>query len=211
MTSVPPEPPVGSGPPPPVPPQPSPSVPPVPPEQPTQQWSAPPASPPAQQWSAPPGQPAPAGLRGFEPASIKPMDWGILAAGILAFIFSFVTYYSYSLGPLSRDFNAWDGFFGWFSTLLALFSAALLAVHLFAPQVQLPTVRSVVLSGFVLAALSVITAGFVDSRDISGTGIDSSRGAGYYLSLIVILAGAALSYLRLRETRGTLPWERSRA
>jgi hypothetical protein len=147
----------------------------------------------------------------LDPASIKPMDWGILAAGVLAFIFSFVTYYSYSLGPLSRDFNAWDGFFGWFSTLLALFSAALLAVHLFAPQVQLPTARGVVLAGFGLAALSVIIAGFVDSRDISGTGIDSSRGAGYFLSLIVILAGAVLSYLRLRETGGTLPWERSRA
>jgi hypothetical protein len=57
----------------------------------------------------------------------------------------------------------------------------------------------------------VIIAGFVDSRDISGTGIDSSRGAGYFLSLIVILAGAVLSYVRLRETGGTLPWERSRA
>jgi len=200
MTSVPPEPPEGSGPQPPMPPPPPASVPPVPPEQPAQQWSAP-----------TPGRPAPARRSGFEPASIKPMDWGILAAGLLAFIFSFVTYYSYSFGPLSRDFNAWDGFFGWFSTLLALFSAALLAVHLFAPQVQLPTVRSVVLTGFALAALSVIIAGFVDSRDISGTGIHSSRGAGYYLSLIVILAGTALSYLRLRETGGTLPRERSRA
>src|SRR5215469_9208324 len=194
MTSVPPEPPEGSGPQPPMPPPP-PSVPPVPPEQPAQQWSA----------------PTPGRRSGFEPASIKPMDWGILAAGLLAFIFSFVTYYSYSFGPLSRDFNAWDGFFGWFSTLLALFSAALLAAHLFAPQVQLPTVRGVVLAGFGLAALSVIIAGFVDSRNISGTGIDSSRGAGYFLSLIVLLAGAVLSYLRLRDTGGTLPWERSRA
>jgi hypothetical protein len=193
-------------------PPPPPGVPPVPPEQAAQQWSAPPTGQSAQQWSAPPpGQPAPAGRGGFDLGSVKPMDWGILAAGFLAFIFSFVTYYSYSFGPLSRDFNAWDGFFGWFSTLLALFSAALLAVHLFAPQVQLPTVRSVVLGGFGLAALFVIIAGFVDSRNISGTGIDSSRGAGYYLSLIVILAGAVLSYLRLRETGGALPWEKSRA
>jgi hypothetical protein len=194
MTSVPPEPPVGSGPQPP-----SPGMPPVPPEPPAQQWSGP-----------PPGEPAPAGRGGVDPATVKLMDWGILAAGLLAFIFSFVTYYSYSLGPLSRDFNAWDGFFGWFSTLLALFSAVLLAVQLFSPQLQLPAVRSVVLGGFGLAALFVIIAGFVDSRDVSGTGIDSSRGAGYYLSLIVILAGAVLAYLRLRETGGTLPWDKGR-
>jgi hypothetical protein len=176
-------------------------VPPLPPEQPAQQWSAP-----------PPSQPGLAPRGGFDPASVKPMDWGILVAGVLAFIFSFVSYYSYSLGPLSRDFNAWDGFFGWFSTLLALLAAALLAVQLFAPQAQLRAsmVRSVVLGGFALAALFVIIAGFVDSRDTAGTGINSSRGAGYYLSLIVILAGVVLSFLRLRETGGMLPWEKRR-
>jgi hypothetical protein len=71
-----------------------------------------------------------------------------VAAGLLAFIFSFVSYYSYSLGPLSKDFSAWDGFFGWFSMLLALLASLLLAVHLFAPQVQLGIpVRLVVLGG----------------------------------------------------------------
>jgi hypothetical protein len=40
--------------------------------------------------------------------------------------------------------------------------------------------------------------------------IDYGRGAGYWLSLIVILAGAVLAYLRLRETGGTLPWAKNR-
>jgi hypothetical protein len=239
MTSVPPEPPTGSETPaappliPPPPPQEWAAPPPAQPDSasPTKQESPPPAQqdsgPPTEhEWAPPPGQPDSASPtrpvsahrrsspstrgRGFNAAAVNPKDLSILAAGLLAFIFSFVSYYSYSLGPLSKDFSAWDGFFGWCSTLLALLSAALLAVELFAPQGQLGTsVRLVVLGGFALATVFVIIAGFVDSRDVSGTGIASSRGAGYYLSLIVILAGAVLSFLRLRETGGKLPWKRT--
>jgi hypothetical protein len=187
MTSVPPEPPAGS--------DPSASTPPIPPPA-TQQWSAPP---PAQ-------QPASSG-GGFNPAAVDRLDWGILAAGFLAFIFSFVSYYHYSSGPYSIDYSAWDGFFGWFSTLLALFAAGLLAVHLFVPTVKLPIpVRLTVLGGFALSALSAILAGLINSRSVPN-GIDSSRGVGYYLALVVILAGAVLSFLRLRATGGKLPWE----
>lgn len=196
MTSLPPEPPAGSDPS---------AVPPTPP---------PPPPPPAaaqQQWSAPPpAQPAPAGGGGFNPAAINPMDWGILGAGLLAFIFSFVSYYTYGIsgGPSDlADENAWHGFFGWFAMLVALLAAITLAVHLFAPQVQLPVpVRMTVLGGFAVSALCVILAGLIDARSIPH-GYTSDRGAGYYLSLIVILAGAVLSFLRLRATGGKLPWE----
>jgi len=194
MTSVPPEPPAGSEP------SATPPTPPTPPTPAAQQWSAPPATQPGP--SAHPG--------GFNIAAIKPFDWGILAAGFLAFIFSFISYYTYSSGPFEKDYSAWDSFFGWASTLLALFAAGLLAVQLFAPQVRLPIpVRMVVLGGFAVALLLVIIAGFVDSRDYASRySIDAGRGAGYFLSLIVILAGGVLSYLRLRETGGKLPWEK---
>jgi hypothetical protein len=202
MTSVPPEPPAGSGPQPP-----SPGMPPVPPEPPAQQWSGP-----------PPGEPAPAGRRGVDPATVKPMDWGIIVAGLLALIFSTFDYYTATARAggfsASASASAWHGFFGWFAALLALVAAILLAVHLFAPSAQLPIpIRLTVLGGFLLAALCVIIAGFVTPGAGSvgpGVSVDYGRGAGYYLSLIVILAGAVLAYLRLRETDGTLPWEKSR-
>ena len=205
MTSVPPEPPVGSGPQPPPPPG---GVPPVPPEQPAQQWSAPPA-----------GQPAPAERRGVDPATVKPMDWGIMVAGILALIFSTFDYYTATAKAggfsASASASAWHGFFGWFAALLALVAASLLAVHIFAPSAQLPIpIRLTVLGGFLLSALCIIIAGFVTPGAESvgpGVSVDYGRGVGYYLSLIVILAGAVLSYLRLRETGGTLPWEKNRA
>jgi hypothetical protein len=147
---------------------------------------------------------------GFDPASVKPLDWGILTTGVLAFIFSFVSYYTYSAkGFGSADENAWHGFFGWFAMLVALLSSVLLAVSLFAPTARLPMpVRLTVLVGYVVAAVCVILAGLIDARSVPSF-IDSGRGAGYYLSLIVILAGAVLSFLRLRGTGGKLPWDRS--
>jgi hypothetical protein len=214
MTSVPPEPPVGSGPQPPTPPAPPPGFPPVPPEQPTQQSSAPP---PVQ---SPPGQ------RGvIDPASVKPMDWGIMAAGILALIFSRFDYYTATAKAAGHSaghsISAWHGFFGWFATVLALAGAIVLALHIFAPEVQLGSpVRPIVLGAFLLSVLCLIIAGFVtpgarSSGEFSAAfgvqvSIDYGRGVGYFLSLIVILTGAVLSFLRLRETGGTLPWEKSR-
>jgi hypothetical protein len=226
MSSVPPEPPVGGGPQPSVPPPPLPpsSVPPAPPEQ---QWYAPPpAEPPAQQWSGPPpGQPAPVGRGAFDPASVKPMDWGIIVAGILALIFSTFDYYTATAkaggNSASDSISAWHGFFGWFATLLALAGAIVLAVHIFAPTVQMRIpVRLSVLGAFLLSSFCIIIAGFVtpgakSSDDLSAAlgvrvTVDYGRGAGYYLSLIVILAAAVLSFLRLRETGGTLPWDKLR-
>ncbi len=190
----PPEPPVGSQP---VAPSPEPYVP-TPPPPPPQEWAAPPP-PQAAQSSA------------FNPAEVSPYDWGILAAGFLAFIFSLFSYYTASFAGISASESAWHGFFGWFAALVALLSAGLLAVQIFAPATKLPVpVRLTVLIGFAVAALCVILAGLIDAESLPSQ-ISSGRGAGYYLSLIVILAGGVVSFLRLRETGGSLPWEKSKA
>jgi hypothetical protein len=202
----------------------------LPPELPTQEWSTPPeqpwsALPPEQPWSTPPpGEPAPAGRGGFDPAAVKPMDWGIMIAGVLALIFSTFDYYSATAkaagNSASDSISAWHGFFGWFAALLALAAAVVLAVHIFAPSAQLPIpVRLTVLGGFLLSTLCIVIAGFVTPGAKSSAAlsaalgfkvtIDYGRGAGYFLSLIVILAAAVLSFLRLRETGGALPWEKS--
>jgi hypothetical protein len=184
----PPEPPVGSQP---AAPSPSPSP------SPPQEWAAP-AQPPAQSSA-------------FNPADVSPYDWGILAAGFLAFIFSLFSYYTASFAGISASESAWHGFFGWFAALVALLSAGLLAVQIFAPATKLPVpVRLTVLIGFAVAALCVILAGLIDAESLPSQ-ISSGRGAGYYLSLIVILAGGVLSFLRLRETGGSLPWEKNKA
>ena len=140
----------------------------------------------------PPGPPPPPGSYGpppsggaakFDPKTVNPLDWGILAAGVLSLIFSFFSYYSYkgkgqirqvcdqidqlpsSVRGQAQDAcdgvttSAWHGFFGWFGVLLALVGAGLVALALFAPHIKLPfAARMGALGAFALAVISTLLA-----------------------------------------------------
>ena len=84
----------------------------------------------------PPGYPPPGGQQprpGFDPKTVNPLDWAILAVGLLAFIFSFISYYVGRLSTSGSCFgfsggstgseSAWHGFFGWFAVLCAPLAA----------------------------------------------------------------------------------------
>jgi hypothetical protein len=183
---------------------------------PQQPPGGPPPPPPPGNWGPPPGgggysQGGGGGGGQFDPKAVNPLDWGILAAGLLAFIFSFFDWYtaSVSVGGFSSSAgeSAWNGFFGWFAVLLAVVGAALVAVSLFAPQVSLPfpvRLTSVIL--FAVATLSVILALFIFPEDVpDNSNIDTGRGFGFWAGAIVILAGLVLSVMRLQQTGGQLP------
>jgi hypothetical protein len=177
----------------------------------------PPAAPPAQQYSAPPpaapqpGYPTPSA--GFNASAVNPLDWGILAAGFLAFIFSFVSWYSFTAkiaGFTSATVheNAWHGFFGLLAVLLALIGSALVAVELFAPTVSLPfPARLVGLGLYAVATLFMLLTLFIvpDYHGYSGPGIDKGHSFGYWISLIVIIAGLVMSLMRFQAKGGKLP------
>jgi hypothetical protein len=186
----------------------------------------PPGGPPGQ-WGPPPGGPSPYGAPGpgFDPKSVNPLDWGIIGAGVLAFIFSFVSFYkgkydtSGNCGPLGDTSlpseNAWHGFFGWFAVFAAVVGAALVAISLFAPHVKLPVpARLAGLGAFAVATLSILLAFFIHP----GSGQDGStsfggckihvyvgHGVGYWITLIVIIAGLVLSLMRFQQSGGQLP------
>ena len=178
--------------------------------------------PPGGQYGAPQGsQYAPYGgapaKSGFDPKSVNPLDWGQLAAGLIALIFSFFSYYQYkpkgadakqtcsniSSAPASvrgelQDAcdgitnSAWHGFFGWFGVLLAVLGAILIALALFAPTVKLPVpTRLAAAALFVLAALSTLIALFVvPDGDYKGQTIDSGSSdtdAGHSFSYWIVL------------------------
>jgi hypothetical protein len=191
-------------------------------------------APPAQEsaYPPPPAAPAPAGahqqqwpqgaanLQNFDPKSVNPLDWGIIGAGLLAFIFSFFSYYTATLkvkfagvtsGSATGHESAWHGFFGWFAAFVALVSAGVLAAHLIA-KITLPfPVRLAVLAGFGLSTLCVLLALLIVPIDTGSVGafggvkIDKGHGFGYWLSLIVIIAGTALAYKRFSDEGGKLP------
>jgi hypothetical protein len=167
--------------------------------------SSPPPPPPPGQWGPPPG--GGGGSAGFDPKSVNSLDWGILGLGLLTFIFSFFDYYTASLGPYSASESAWHGFFGWFAMLLAVAGSVVVGMELFAPHVKMPWPNRVVgLAAYVLAVVCMIIAGFV-TPGVSGNipGVSFGRGVGFYGSLIFILAGTVLSFMRAQQTGTKLP------
>jgi hypothetical protein len=165
----------------------------------------PPPPPPPGQWGPPPG--GASGPQKFDPKNVNSLDWGIIAAGVLAFIFSLFSYYTGSYGGLSVSTSAWHGFFGWAAALLAVVGAALVAMELFAPQVKLPVkTRLASLGCFAAATLFVIIALFTNAYDNPGiAGVDTGHGFGYWASLIVIVAGTVLALMRAQQTGTALP------
>ena len=201
----------------------------------------PPADPPEPLPSTEPAPPAPTATSAtqpgrFDPQSVDIRDWAILAAGVLAFVFSFPSYYvlkatakftgkgcpAVSATAVRGSESAWQGtgFFGWFAALVAALAAIVLTMHLFGTKMAIP-VRLAVFGGFVLALLSVILAFFIHP----GTGQGGSRsgevvgctltfelhvghGFGYWASVVVIAIGAVISYLQLRESGEQVPWHK---
>jgi hypothetical protein len=197
----PPPPPPGGTPPPPPPPPPPPGG--------GQPYGSQPGQP-GQQWGAPP----PAAGGGFNPSAVNPLDWAILAIGLLTFIFSTFSYYkvtvSFGGASQSATASAWHGFFGWFAVLLALVGAGLVAVAVFQPAVKLPIApRLASLFAFALASLSVILAIFIIPGSSGGSfgdfKVDKGHGFAFWIDLILILGGTVLTLMRAQQTGTELP------
>jgi len=181
--------------------------------------------PPGGQYGPPPSQYG-APKQGFDFGSVNPLDWAAMAAGFVALIFSFLSFYTAKVSASYNDYNAsksvhengWHGFFGWFAVLLVLVAATVVAVVVFAPSVKLPVPgRLVAFAASALALLFIIIAAFVtpgtpseaqsaNSASVPGldVSVDYGRGIGYWIVLVAIVAATALAYLRFTQTGGNL-------
>lgn len=197
-----------------------------PPDQPQgQPYGAPPPPPPAgQQWAA---QPPPSGAPAhgaFDPKTVNPLDWALLAIGLLVLIFSFFGFYKASVSGTgytgaSKSYSAWHdiiggGFFGWLAMVLAVLGTAALAISLFSPQIKLPfPARMLALAGFAGGLLSEILAIFIHPKFYHESGsafgyhysLDFGHGFSFWISLILLLGGTVVALMRFQATGGTLP------
>jgi hypothetical protein len=179
----------------------------------------PPAAPPPGPGNRSMGGFDPANLQNFDPKSVNPLDWGIIAAGVVAFIFSLFAFYTYSVSisiaglaktSSSASWSAWHGFFGWFGVLLALIGALLLAAQLIAKVTLAFPVRTVVLGLFGVATLCLLLALFVipgntGGSDLFGVHVNKGHGFGYWICLLAVLVGTGLAVKRFTDTGGKLP------
>ncbi len=174
--------------------------------------------------SVPPAAPAaPAGGQQYDLGQAKvalqgasKLDLVIVGAGVVAFIASMLPFYTVSVsagpvGGLSGSVSAWHGFLGWFAVLVALAASVVVALALLGVgRLPMPA-HQIAAVGFVLALLCLVLALFVDpGSGCGGAGAfgitcDIGRGFGYWLALLAVVAGTALSVLRVRESTGTAP------
>ena len=138
---------------------------------------------------------------------------------MLTFIFSFFSWYTYDAkgcgsfgGCVSVTDTAWGGFLTLLAVLLVLVATAMIVLELFMPHVKLPVPNRLIgLGCYALAALLTILAIFVipglsvAGVDVPDSAYDSGHGFGFWVGLILILAGAVLSFLRFQQTGGQLP------
>ena len=148
----------------------------------------------------------------FNPAAVHRLDWAILGAGVLAMLFSFFDYYTFSASSsfysVSASASAWHGFFGWFGALCAFAAAGVLMVQLLGRLPANVPGRLLTLGGFAAATLCVLLAFLVHpGTGYVGPGFHAGHGFSYWLSLIVIVVGLAASYQRFTADGGVLPWK----
>lgn len=133
-------------------------------------------------------------------------DLAIIAIGVVAFFTSFMPFYTVHVGAggfsASASASAWHGFFGWFGILCCLVGAVVVALAVLGISIPVPT-RLTVLAAFGLGALCLILALFIFPGGSCGGYCDTGHGFGYWLALILALAGTALAFLRLRESETT--------
>lgn len=152
-------------------------------------------------------------------SAAHPLDLGLVAAGVLVFLLSFLPYYKGTVetsgsipgagsdlfGAESGSWNAWHGFFGWFAALVALAVAGVLVARMLGVRLDGRQVRLASLIGFGVATACVLMALLVnplpgeESKDtFGGVTIEYSKGhgVGFWLTLIVVVAGLVLAFRR---------------
>jgi hypothetical protein len=145
-------------------------------------------------------------------------DLGVMAAGVAAFVFSFLPYWGYSVstkgfGGGSFSISAWHGY-ATLGLLLLFIAAGLVAARVFG-GVTLPDAPvgwHVIVAGLAaLGTLLVILRAFtIGGASYSGLGGSISSGVrwGGYLLFLAAIAETVFAVMAMRESGETVSFER---
>ena len=124
--------------------------------------------------------------------------------GLLAFIDSFLPWWSVSFGPISSSENGWGvGFAGWFPMLLLLAVGVLVALPAFGQSVTVRGGYAAFGAASLLATVLILIRWLTYPTASDGFG---SAGAdfGTYIGLILGIAATAFSYLGFTAAGGNI-------
>lgn len=145
---------------------------------------------------------------------VTPLEWAGVGAGALAFIDSFLPWYSVSFAGFGESLSAWNtGFLAWFPVLLLIGAGVLVALPHFGTKVDRLPLIWLVLSGVatVLILLRWLTlpddGGLGDVGGLLGddAGFDSGAGAGLVIGLIIAVVSTVAAALAFRAAPKTAP------
>jgi hypothetical protein len=153
-------------------------------------------------------------MPGFDLKQINRNDQGILGAGILAFIASFLPYYgaSYHVGPIhgSVSVSAWHSY-AILGLLLIFAAAGITAARVFGGKglPTLPVGTNVLVGGLAgLGTLLVILRGYTAG---GGSGVGYSYGVmwGGYVLFIAGIAMTVFAFLNFKASGEKIAWDSS--
>ncbi len=148
---------------------------------------------------------------------VTALDWIVIGAGLLAYVSSFLPWYSTSVSILgierSASWNAWNAGFGaWFSVLLLVAAGGWVLVSTLGGRLRLPVSGTLIALSLSVLAFVTIVLRWVTFPDTTGeldggSGFElgnaaltasSGAGAGLYLGLLAAVAAAVAALLTFR-------------
>jgi hypothetical protein len=149
-------------------------------------------------------------MANFDPARVSKAEWIGLGAGLIAFIASFLPWFSFSAGLFSFSVNAWSlGFLAWFPVLLMVAAAGVILAQQLGANV--PAVKPgwpLILLGAAALSLVLILIRWIslssDTGGLAFSGASYGAGFGLYVGLIAAIGLGLSQYMVFRSTGQSL-------
>ncbi len=142
-------------------------------------------------------------------------DLVVMGAGVLMFIDSLLPWFGASFAGHSSSTSAWGAGFGaWFSVLLCMVVAGVVAARVFGGRAMPPVGNGSVSWAFITTAISALAVLIILLRWVtypSGPSIPGfSAGAkfGTYLGLIIAIVQTVFGYLSMVAAGERMPWQK---
>ncbi len=143
-------------------------------------------------------------MASFDVKRVTPLEWAGIGAGALAFITSFLPWYTVSFdfgGALgfsnSGSVNAWNFFGGWFPMLLLIGAGVLVLLpHL---GTQVPNL-ALIWMAVAAAAFVIIILRWVTFPSGDAPGVSAGAGFGLFVGLVIALGSGVAGFLTYRSS-----------
>lgn len=148
-------------------------------------------------------------MASFDPKKFTTNDWGIVGAGVLAFIGLFFPFYGASAGGFSTSVSSWHSFPMWFGALLMLAAAAYVFMRSqgIGNVPNLPVGPKLAVLGVeaIAALLIIIRVLTLDTGGDKGLGFSYGRKFGAWWEVVMVIAAVVFAVLDFRSSGEKIP------